>query len=170
MPVWRNGVIPHCGGLCFGAFRGCGTEEFSLDFAARKQALPENDLPDMHAPLLGDGRPCRNGWSGRDNHVRSAFFRTWDMVPVAPLFRGGKRCGRDGGGGIAGLLLLPLRPEGGEPRSGLPPPGGAGGRLGLARRPLWDKKERSLPLWEPPLFSCGVGDDARHQSLTLYIT
>lgn len=51
MPVWRNGVIPHCGGLCFGAFRGCYSEEDFLDFAAKEQVLFENDLPDMYSPL-----------------------------------------------------------------------------------------------------------------------
>lgn len=49
--VWRNGDFPRNGGHYFGAFRGCYSEEDFLDFAAKKQVLLENDLPDMYSPL-----------------------------------------------------------------------------------------------------------------------
>lgn len=49
--VWRNGDFPRNGGHYFGAFRGCYSEQDFLDFAARKQILLEDDLPDMYSPL-----------------------------------------------------------------------------------------------------------------------
>lgn len=45
MPVWRNGVIPHCGGLCFGPSAGAAPRRISSILRPGSRCCPRMTFP-----------------------------------------------------------------------------------------------------------------------------